>query len=223
MYVDPLHLSIALGPLAVYLLLLGLLNASTRPFLTTGTRDTAALGLAISGFVVAGPMELFFPEAAANILAELGLGGFVWLVLLGLYGLCLLLLVLTLRPRLVIYNVTVDQLRPILADVVSGLDPDARWAGDSLTLPRWHVQLHIESYVAMRNVQLVSSGPRQSYGGWRRLENALAGALRQTKGQANPYAFSLILFGLIIIGLVTYGVVGDTQSVEQAIQEMLRH
>jgi hypothetical protein len=176
------------------------------------------LGLAISGFVVAGPMELFLPEAAAVIF-----GGFVWLLLLGFYGLCLMLLVLALRPRLVIYNVTVDQLRPILADVVSGLDPDARWAGESLTLPRWHVQLHIEPFVAMRNVQLVSTGPRQSYGGWRRLENALAEALRETKGQANPYGFSLILFGLLMVALVTYGVVSDTQSVEHALREMLRH
>lgn len=218
MYVDPLHLSIALGPLAVYLLLLGLLNLSTRPFLTTGARDAAALGLAVSGFVVAGPMELFLPEAAA-----VRFGGYVWLLLLAFYGLCLMLLVLVLRPRLVIYNVTVDQLRPILADVVSGLDPDARWAGDSLTLPRWHVQLHVEPFVAMRNVQLVSTGPRQSYSGWRRLENALAQALRETRGQANPYAFSLILFGLIMVGLVTYGVVGDTQTVEHALREMLRH
>ena len=223
MYVDPLHLSIALGPLAVYLLLLGLLNLSARPFLTTGDRDTAALGLAVSRFVVAGPMELFFPEAAATKLAELGIGGFVWLVLLGFYGLCLLLLVLALRPRIVIYNVTVDQLRPILAEVVAGLDPDARWAGDSLTLPRWHVQLHIEPFVAMRNVQLVSAGPRQSYGGWRRLEDALAQALRETKGQANPYGFSLILFGLLMVALVTYGVVSDTQTVEHALREMLRH
>lgn len=222
-YVDPLHLSIALGPLAVYLLLLGLLNLSARPFLTTGARDTAALGLAISGFVVAGPMELFFPESFAASLAELGLSGFVWLVLLVFYGLCLLLLMLTLRPRLVIYNVTVDQLRPILADVVAELDLDARWAGDSLTLPRWHVQLHIEPFVAMRNVQLVSAGPRQSYGGWRRLENALAQALRETKGQPNPYGLSLILFGLIMVGLVTYGVVSDTRMVEHALREMLRH
>jgi len=218
MYVDPLHLSIALGPLAVYLLLLGLLNLSARPFLTTGARDTAALGLAISGFMVAGPMELFLPEAAA-----VRFGGYVWLLLLGFYGLCLMLLVLALRPRLVIYNVTVDQLRPILADVVSELDPDARWAGDSLTLPRWHVQLHIEPFVAMRNVQLVSAGPRQSYGGWRRLENALADALRETKGQANPYGFSLILFGLLMVALVTYGVVSDTRTVEHALREMLRH
>ena len=49
---DPLHVCIALGPLAMYLLVLGSMNLSTRPMLTTGGRDFAALAIAISGFVV---------------------------------------------------------------------------------------------------------------------------------------------------------------------------
>ena len=61
---DPLHLCIALGPLAVYLLLLGIINLMPRPFMTSGARDTAALSIAISGFVVAGPMELFLPGSS---------------------------------------------------------------------------------------------------------------------------------------------------------------
>ncbi len=218
MYVDPLHLTIALGPLAVYLLLLGSLNLSRRPFLTTGARDTSALGLAISGFVVAGPMELFLPESAA-----VHFGGYIWVLLLGFYVLCLTLLVLLLRPRIIIYNVTADQLRPTLADVVSELDPDARWAGESLILPGLRVQLHVEPFLAVRNVQLVSSGPRQSYAGWRRLENSLAQALRETKSTLNPYGFSLIMFGLLMVGLITYCVVNDSQAVAHALREMLRH
>jgi 2-keto-4-pentenoate hydratase len=35
---DPLHLIIALGPLAMYLLLMGLFNLTRRPLVTTGTR-----------------------------------------------------------------------------------------------------------------------------------------------------------------------------------------
>ena len=87
--------------------------------------------MAIAGLIVAGPMELFLPEAATN-----RFGGYVWLLLLAFYGLCLTLIVLLLRPRLVIYNVNPDQLRAMLAEVVSELDSDARWAGDSLVLPK---------------------------------------------------------------------------------------
>jgi len=218
MYVDPLHFTIALGPLSVYLLLIGTLNLSRRPFLTTGARDISAVGLAISGFVVAGPMELFLPEEAA-----VHFGGYIWVLLLGFYVLCLMLLALLLRPRIIIYNVTADQLRPTLVDVATELDPDARWAGESLVLPRLRVQMYVEPFVAMRNVQLVSSGPRQSYVGWRRLENSLAQALRETKSTLNPYGLSLIFFGLLMVCLITYCVVNDSQAVAQALREMLRH
>ena len=49
---DPLHLCIALGPVARYFLLLGSINLSRRPFVTSGTRDAAALGIAIVGGVL---------------------------------------------------------------------------------------------------------------------------------------------------------------------------
>ena len=65
MFPDPLHLAIALGPLAVYFLLVGMINLSSRPLVTTGARDAAALGVGLSGLVFAGPMELFLPEDAA--------------------------------------------------------------------------------------------------------------------------------------------------------------
>jgi hypothetical protein len=215
--VDPLRLSIALSPLAAYVLLLGLINLSSRPLVTSGGRDLAALGLGISGLVVVGPLELFFPELAVE-----HLGGYVWLLLLGLYALLIVLLMLTLRPRLVLYNMTVEQLRPTLANVVTELDADARWAGECLVLPRLGVQLYVEPFQAMRNVQLVSSGPHQSFAGWRRLERTLVKALKGTSSPPNPYGFSLVFFGLLMVALITYSVVSDTEAVAQALGEMLR-
>ncbi len=215
--IDALHLSIALGPLAVYLLLVGIINVSRRPFLTTGARDVAAIGIAISGFIAAGPMELFLPEAAAN-----RFGPYVWLLLLSFYGLCLTLLVLTLRPRLVIYNANPEQLHSILSEVVTGLDSDARWAGDSLVLPQLGVQIHVEPFGAMRTAQLIAAGPRQSYTGWKRLELALAKTLRATKATRNPHGFALIAIGALLIGMITYSVVSDPTRVVQGLDELLR-
>ena len=214
---DPLHFSIAVGPLAVYLLLIGMLNLSPRPFLTTGARDTAALGVAISGFVVAGPMELFLPEAAVA-----RFGGFVWLLLLALYGLCLTLLVLLMRPRLVIYNITTEQLRPIMAGVVAEVDQEGRWAGECLVLPSLGVQLHVENIDSLRNCQLLSAGPNQNYMGWRRLEISLARALRSTKSVPNPYGFFQMSLGLIIVATVMVWMLADRQGVTHALSEMLR-
>lgn len=214
---DPLHLSIALGPLSVYLMLLGAINLSKRPFMTTGARDTAALGVAVAGFAVAGPMELFLPERAVA-----RFGPWVWVLLLSFYALTLLLIVLLMRPRLVIYNITAEQLRPLLSEVVQQLDTEHRWAGESLVLPKLHVQLHLESFGPLRNAQLVSTGPQQSYAGWRTLEIALAERLHQVNGVPNPYGFSLLGFGILIIALVTFWTINDTENVNQALNEMLR-
>jgi hypothetical protein len=214
---DPLHFCIALGPLAVYLFLLGVINLWGRPFLTTGARDSAAVGIAIAGFVAAGPMELFLPAAAAT-----RFGGFVWLMLLAFYGLCLTLLVLLHRPRLVIYNVSAEQLRPALAEAVAELDKEARWAGDCLVLPNLGVQLHVDPLSVLRNAQLVAAGPRQSYVGWRQLELALAKSLRSSERATNPSGFLLVFAGLLIAGAITSWIALDRQGVAQSLAEMLR-
>ena len=215
---DPLHLCLALGSLAAYLLVIGLVNLSRRPRVTSGGRDLAALCLVgLCGFVIAGPMELFLPEAAAN-----RFGLVVWPVLLVLYVLLVTFLVLMTRPRLVIYNITVDQLRPILADLVAELDGDARWAGDSLSLPQLGVQLHIESSGAMRNVQLVASGPVQNYAGWWRLEKALVAALRQTRSPIHPLGIGLVLLGLVIFGGILAWTTLQPEQIAEAVREMLR-
>lgn len=214
---DPLRLCIALSPLAAYVFLLGLVNLSSRSLVTSGGRDLAALALGLSGLMVVGPLELFFPESASEFL-----GPYVWLLLLAMYALVVVFLMLILRPRLVIYNMTVDRLRPALASAVQELDADARWAGECLVLPRLGVQLYVEPFLALRNVQLVSSGPHQSYAGWRRLERTLVQTLRGAACTPNPYGFSLVFFGLLMVALITFAVVTDTQAVDQAFWEMLR-
>jgi len=214
---DPFRLCLALGPVAIYVLLLGVINLSRRPFLVTGTRDAGALGLAISGLMIVGPIELFFPDAAA-----MRFGAFVWVMLLALYVLCLVLVLLLLRPRLIIYNISADQLRAILADLVGRLDANARWAGDSLVLPELGVQLHIEYPAAMRNVSLVSVGPHQSYLGWRRLEDALAAALSRVEVMRNARGVSLIGAGLLIVSTLAISVAANPQAISDTLFNLLR-
>jgi hypothetical protein len=213
---DPLHLAIAVGPLAVYLLLLGLVNLSRRPWLTTAARDAAALGAAVMGLAIVGPIKLFIPEQAMSR------GPFAWVLIVALYILCVTLLALLLRPRLVIYNITLEQLRPVLGETTAALDPDARWAGASLALPRLGVSLYVEPSAAMRNVQLIATGPRQNFAGWRVLENALRGELRKMSVPPNPLGASLILFGVAMIALAAYQTITQPQAVAAALREMLR-
>ena len=214
---DPLHASVALGPLATYLTVLGLINLSPRPLLTTGGRDAAALALALAGLVAAGPMELFMVEEAA-----VQLGGWAWAILLCGYFLVVSLLILTMRPRLIVYNASADQLRPVLAGVVGRLDPEARWAGDSLTMPQLGVQLHMESWPIMHNVQLVSAGPEQNLFGWRRLEAELAVSLRKTSHAGNLFGVVACSLGLVLAVALTWNMALHPVAVAQAWQVMLR-
>lgn len=214
---DPLHFCIAAGPLSVYLLLLGLINLRRRPFITTGGRDAMSLGLGIVGFIIVGPMELFLPEAAA-----VNLHVWAWAMLVTLYLLALVLIVLLMRPRLVIYNVAADQLRPVLSDIVTELDPDARWAGDALSLPQLGVQLHLEPSGVFKNVQLIAAGPQQNLNGWRRLELELTRAFRKYEGSPNPYGASLLLCGFTLAAWASYGLYENPEGVMRTLQTMLR-
>ncbi len=214
---DAFRLCLALGPVAVYLLLLGAINLSRRPFLVSGTRDAAALSLAISGFVIVGPMELFFPNAAA-----MRFGPYVWVLLLAFYALCVVLVLLLLRPRLIIYNISADQLRPILAELVEQLDSDARWAGDGLVLPNLGVQLYVDNLTAMRNVSLMSAGGSQNHAGWQRLERVLAAALWRVEVTRNPRGVSLITAAMLIALALIMAIARDPQAVAHALFDMLR-
>jgi hypothetical protein len=218
MLVDPFRLAIALVPVSAYVLLLGLVNLRRRPFLTTGASDLAALGLAISGLVLVGPVELFRPEAAT---AELG--NYIWLFLLVFYWLCLFLVVLLSRPRLVVYNIGIEEIHSVLAEAAARIDPDARWAGNSLTLPQLGVQLHIDSWDLMRNVTLSSSGSRQSLDGWRRLARELATLLKAAQVKPNPRAVGLLLGALVLLALSVTHMLSHPVELAQGMNEVFSY
>jgi hypothetical protein len=230
---DPFRLCLALGPIAVYLLALAVLNLSRRPRLVSGFRDAVALFLALSGVAIVGPLSLLFPDTVVGPLRPLvsdvlvaRLPGeyvkYVWVLLIGGCGLVVVLVLLALRPRLVVYNITSDQLRPILAEVVERLDSEARWAGDSLALPGLAVQLHLEGMPFMRNVSLVSAGPHQSEAGWGRLQAALRPALARTAVSPNPRGLTFLSLALVIGVALSWSVVRDPQAVATVMFDMLQ-
>ena len=212
---DPFRLTLALGPAAIYLLLLGMINLSRRPLLLSGGRDAAALALAVTGMLIVGPFELFLPQASV-----MRYGPYVWVMVLTFYGLSIAMGILMLRPRLVIYNISADKLRPILAEVVASLDSDARWAGDSLVLPNLAVQLSIDNFRTMRNVSLKSVSGNQDLHGWRRLEQGLAGALSQETVSRSPRGLVLIFAGLLILGGLAMVIYRDPQAITQSIFDL---
>ena len=218
MSIDPLRLAIAIVPVAAYVLLLGLVNFRRRPFLTSGGCDLTALGISLSGLVFVGPMELFRPEAATR-----SFGNYIWLFLLLFYWLWLLLAVLLSRPRLVIYNISAEELHPVLAETAARIDSSARWAGNQLSLPRLGLQLHLDSLDMMRNVSLVSSGGRQNLDGWRRLARELGASLGFVKVRRNPRAVGFLLVALALMTATLTHLLMHPDAIVQAMNEVFAY
>lgn len=214
---DPFRLCLGLGPVAIYLCLLGMIGLSRRPLLISGVRDAATLALAVSGLVVIGPMELFFPFAAAA-----KLGPYVWPLVLALYAMCVILWLLMLRPRLVIYNIPADKLRPILADAVGALDAEARWAGECLALPGLGVQLYLEGFAVPRGTSLIAAGGRQSQTGWRRLEAALGAAIFREEVARSPRGLILLFAGLLCIAVIAWTIAQNPQAVARSLLDVVQ-
>ncbi|MCA9186984.1 MAG: hypothetical protein R3E01_11275 [Pirellulaceae bacterium] len=214
---DPLHFAIAVIPVALYLFFAGLINLLPRASVVSGYVDTWGLALGLVGLVVAGPMELFMPEATA-----FRFGPIVWILLLALYLLCITLIVLTMRPRIVVYNIPREQLWQILQQVAGELDPQVRFAGNAVSLPNLGVDAHLDDFVAMRNIQLVANSQRQDPRGWAMFEKAIRSALRGTKTGPSPNGFGLITFALVFAVAVGLALVRHPQEIAQSLHEMLR-
>lgn len=214
---DPLRFCIAVVPLGAYFLALAAVHLLRRPRLITGFRDGAALAIGLSGLAIVGPIELFFPREAAMVF-----GGYVWILLAALYGLAVLLILLADRPRLVIYDLSLDELRPLLARACERIDPTTRWAGQSLALPGAGVELRAEAS-PFRTLTIRSQGATPSPEAWGRLHVELSKELRDVPGRRNfPAAIVCGGLALLLAAASVAWAARNPQEIAQSMGEMLR-
>lgn len=213
---DTFSACIAFGPLAIYLLTLGAINLARRPLVASGTRESLSLGLALMGLAVVGPMQLFMPQEAAT-----RFGVFVWMLLVGFYVLCLTLAIMLSRPRIVVYNVSRDQLRSVLDETARRLDPDAIWAGKALSMPLARVHLQLQEFSPLSNVSLVATSDDQSVGAWRRLETALRAGLRDAPVASQQRGIWLVVWGLIILSALAVWVAENPHMIARGLDRLL--
>jgi hypothetical protein len=218
--VDSFRTLLALGPLAVYFLVLGAINLLPRPRVVPAARDTFALGLALAGLITVGPIELLLPR---GLLVQMGdRAWLVWATWFCFYGLLVTLAALVQMPRLTIYNISPTELYPRLTAAAQRLDPDARWSADSLVAPRLGVHLHLDDFAALRNVSLSSVGQRQNLAGWRALEEALTEELRPIRAPLNTRGLSLVLTGMLLVTIIAGYWLADPQALTRGMWDMLR-
>ncbi len=188
-----ISIAVAFLPLALYFFALAALNSGHRPRMLTGQEDLTALALGLIGFVMVGPMLYFMPIDALTFW-----GFYTWFFLALLYALVVWFLGAVFRFRVVIYNVGMSELKSILEQIGRELDPEARWAGNSLSLPTLGIQFYMERLSLLRNVTLKACGSNQNPQGWLNFEKSLRNALlRHRTVHGNRVMVFMTLVGLL--------------------------
>jgi hypothetical protein len=193
---NSLPLWAALLPLGLYLLTLGGVHLRHRPLMVSGAWDGVLLAASVAGLVVVGPLALVQPAAGRSLWS--------WPMLLVVFSLFVALCLLVSRPRVVIYNITVDQLRPLVAEAVSALDPAARWAGESVALPTRGLQLHIDGNGSMRSVNVIAVGERTSLEGWTEFCRRLRRSVRRLRVRTSPWGPVFAGAGLCVLAFAAW-------------------
>lgn len=188
---DAIPLGAAFLPLGLYLCALGLVHLRGRPVAIAGVWDGILLGASLLGLVLVGPVALVRPVAGSS--------AWSWPILLLVFVLGVALSVLVSRPRLVVYNISPEQIRPIVAEVAGGLDREARWAGETVALPTRGFQVHIDGDGVMRSVSLIGVGHRSSHAGWSEFSRRIRQATRRLRVQANPWGWLVAALGAAMV------------------------
>lgn len=218
MSIEPIFLLIALLPLIAYLLLLAVIRLSGRALVTTGGRDIAALGFAVSGLVAAGPGELFFPKAAAGVF-----GGWVWLALAVFYALIVTLLGLTSRPRLVIYGRTPDQMLEPLYRAARALDDRAvlQPEASQVHLPQLRVRLRIAGQKGIDSATVESFEPIGAAAFWEKLLGHLRDQVEAAEKPTERRGGTMLLVAVGMSAMLAWQAITERHQVVEGFRDWL--
>ncbi len=209
---------LAIGPIAIYCLVLGMLHLRRRPKVVSGSRDLACLGLAMIGLFLIGPAELFFPQAAFNLF-----GVSVWIALIILYLFILLFAILNAKPCLIVFGLDVELLTLRVDQVLQQLDPATQWLGHSFIAPKLGIQGLIEPAGHGAVSHVIATKREQNGMGWLALERALSSDLRSVNVEPSLSGPRWILLGFAMLSLIGYALISQSPAIAQGIREMLRH
>ncbi len=196
-----------IGPIALYFMLLGLLNTRQNPQMLTGRQDFAMLLVAISPLALQ-PMVYYLGGGAAMVAAcAIIIFGAIWL----------------LAPRgrtFVIYNLPRKQgLDIILRSLESiGLDAKVTPRGVELSDDKGIVQ--IDSFPLLRNISLrLTAGCDET---WAAFEENLAGRLARIEAPASPMAVTLLLIATGMIVAPTVLMIHHAPEIVRILTDLLQ-
>jgi hypothetical protein len=216
--VEPFAVLLAFVPLIGYLAVLSMIRLSGSTLVTTGGRDIAALGIAISGLIAVGPIELFFPRPAATLF-----GANVWIALAVFYTLSVTLIALNSRPKLVVYGRTPTEVFKSLLAVSQRIDPHATGDEETLqiSLPSLGVRVRADGQKLADCTEIIAFEPNVSPLFWDKLLGELRRELGETTLTRKRYGFAMLLAACILSGLLLWQGYGNQELVVQGFKDWL--
>lgn len=186
----------ALLPVGLYLLGIAALHVRRRPSVVAGAWDLGCLGASVAVLAIAGPLDMLLPVTATG----------PWRLVLPAVGFAVVLAggLLASRPRLVVYNITLDQVRPLVAEIATSLDPSSRWAGETVALPGRGMQVHLDCRGGMRTVSLVGMGSRTDPESWTEFGRRLRQAVGGLRVRRSPWAWLFAGLAAAVVALVVW-------------------
>ncbi len=218
MTIEPFVWLIALLPVAAYLTLFGAIRLSNRPMVTTGGRDTFAVAIAISGCFMVGPAELFFPSEAGALF-----GPMIWPVLMLLYLLLVILVILSSRPKLIVYGLGPTLLTEPLLLAAKTIDPTAICDADAgqIQLPASGIHLRIDGHRGTETAEVTAYESVASPRFWRQLLRALRAEIA-SEGASSPGSGVIVFaFGIVMVAYVLFIVYFRHNEIVQGFREWL--
>jgi hypothetical protein len=164
-------------PVALYFLLLGMLNTRRRPQLLSGRQDTALLMVALS------------PLAFQPLTALLGGGPAVLLGAAGVVAAVILLAPQT--PTLVVYNLSIETGRSLAAEILEGMGHSVRKTQRGVEFEDTAGVVEISAFPLLRNLTFRLTGGRKDL--WKTFEHHLAERLGRIETSPHPMSVGLLL------------------------------
>jgi hypothetical protein len=201
-----LRIATIVVPVALYFLLLGLLNTRRCPQFLSGRQDFAMLMVALSPLAL-GPIMYYFDGGAVTLLigAIVLAGGIFYLAPRG--------------RTWVIYNLTLDDGCRAILDVLDDMGKTARQAGSRIEIGDSRAVIEISSFPVLRNISLKFIGGNEDF--WRDFEARLAGRLERLEVEPSPMAVTLLLVATAMIVAPTALMVHHAPEIVRILTDLL--
>ncbi len=205
-----LQVVMALGPLAVYFLGLGMVNSQARPFLISARRDFTLLAGAFLPLVLV-------PTVALTRTGHVWAAVAVWAAVFTLF----LAMLPARKGAWVIYNVGAGQFLRILQRACRRRNWQLRAEGDLLTIEPTGLQIARHGSSWLRNVTVEFQGGRRRSAELAELVAALREELASESMLPSPTGASLVVIGASLLGLPMWYLFNHMDLIVDVVRQIL--